>query len=539
MAISDKLNYLIETKSKFKDRLNSLGAEIINSTTFRNYIAWVNNFYNEASDKTYLAEPGIVGRTSQESTHGKNLFNVTNYSDMGYTTNGSPSNITRTTNSISFLSNGSQNYSGIYITLANSKLYIDNYDVDTVYCISADITVDKACTFGSFQTASNYQELPVGTTRYAVYSKNINSGNTINFYVKNYITGGVNVKIENIMVTDTNNDVYEPYGVGNIPNTNSPRPINNLSGNVAYKVSGKNLFDKDNATLNQYLNSSGDIVTPTDNVWYLSDYILVSPNEQYTYQGLTFVGTAPYSAYYDENKNLVSTFKQAVGVNTITIPNNVYYIRFSIINRTANDDFNLSTFMIEKGSTAGTYELYIGPQTFTIPLGNIELCEIDTYEDKIYSNNGRFYLEKNIEKIILDGDENWSKSSTTLVDRFVESTRRADLVSLVAKSNYFINYNGYGPETFYFDPSISGTYRGRVVINFSKYNTTTLANFKSWLSTHNVIVYYILSTPVVTEITSSNYPELYSVLKEVQDYLTQYKINKEFLLDYSSPEITY
>ena len=66
MAISDKLNYLIETKQLFKDRLNSLGAEIIESTTFRNYLNWLDTFYGESSDKTDLAKNGVVGRTSQD-----------------------------------------------------------------------------------------------------------------------------------------------------------------------------------------------------------------------------------------------------------------------------------------------------------------------------------------------------------------------------------------------------------------------------------------------------------------------------------------
>ena len=54
MAISDKLNYLIETKQLFKDRLNSLGAEITSSTTFRNYLNWLDTFYGEVIKLIYL-----------------------------------------------------------------------------------------------------------------------------------------------------------------------------------------------------------------------------------------------------------------------------------------------------------------------------------------------------------------------------------------------------------------------------------------------------------------------------------------------------
>ena len=68
---------------------------------------------------------------------------------------------------------------------------------------------------------------------------------------------------------------------------------------------------------------------------------------------------------------------------------------------------------------------------------------------------------------------------------------------------------------------------------------TDITTFKTWLSTHNTVVYYVLATPTNTEITQENYPTLYSQLLAIQEFLTKYKINKEFLLDYSSPEIEY
>ena len=34
-------------------------------------------------------------------------------------------------------------------------------------------------------------------------------------------------------------------------------------------------------------------------------------------------------------------------------------------------------------------------------------------------------------------------------------------------------------------------------------------------------------------------PSMYATLKQIQDYLTAYRINKEFILGYSSPEIEY
>lgn len=46
-SISEKLNYINETKSLMKDKLNDLGSEIDNETTFREYAEKIENLYEE------------------------------------------------------------------------------------------------------------------------------------------------------------------------------------------------------------------------------------------------------------------------------------------------------------------------------------------------------------------------------------------------------------------------------------------------------------------------------------------------------------
>lgn len=46
-SINEKLNYISETKSLIKDKLNDLGSEITNQTTFRNYADKIENLYEE------------------------------------------------------------------------------------------------------------------------------------------------------------------------------------------------------------------------------------------------------------------------------------------------------------------------------------------------------------------------------------------------------------------------------------------------------------------------------------------------------------
>ena len=382
MAISDKINYLIETKTKFKDRLNSLGAEIINSTTFRNYMVWVNNFYNKVSDKTYLAETGIVGRTSQSGT----------------------------------------------------------------------------------------------------------------------------------------------------PTPNSPQPINNLTGNLRFTIGeegeSENLFD-DSTKNNTWVGKNGDYIffdrQPGANCIGFN----CASGDTYTLSA-TFseTGGTILICFADANLNCLDYQLRDDSQNmsiTATAPEN------TTVMYAGHNSKEPTSITLVKGDGSS--------KTFTIPLGDIELRGMDAYKDKIYSSNGRFYWNKKIGKVILNGSESWNISTnfwTASVNDYAYSNN-------IPYSNYFRGViNKQAVTSLTEDNTIAFKNRSgepRLYLKSSSFTTTT--EFKNWLSTHNLIIYYALRTPTTTEITSSNYPELYSVLKEVQDYLTQYKINKEFLLDYSSPEITY
>ncbi len=113
---------------------------------------------------------------------------------------------------------------------------------------------------------------------------------------------------------------------------------------AVYIEQSKNMFNKNTVTEDAYLNNTGKIVTGTNNYWVVSDYISVKAGEVYNYQGLTIIGDAPHSAYYDKNKQLISTFKQEIGTNVLTIPAHVCFVRFSI-NKNTND---INTFQFER-----------------------------------------------------------------------------------------------------------------------------------------------------------------------------------------------
>lgn len=140
-------------------------------------------------------------------------------------------------------------------------------------------------------------------------------------------------------------------------------------------VPKRNLYNRNNDTVGQYIDANGQIQSSP--AWNLSDYIKVEPEKQYTYHGLWVTGNAPFSGYFDENKNWVAAFKQQSGIyptsNTITIPSGVHYVRFSIINgtdwNTPEDD--TERFQIELGVNATSHTPYREEKAYYLTDNNV------------------------------------------------------------------------------------------------------------------------------------------------------------------------
>lgn len=129
-------------------------------------------------------------------------------------------------------------------------------------------------------------------------------------------------------------------------------------------------------------------------------------------------------------------------------------------------------------------------KTATIDLGDNEVVGIGNYKDIIkVDRSGNVTLTKNIGKVILNGtEEGWSKYSYTFnISNLYTGTPQYSLCS---------HFTNAGPNWV----SSNESYRG-------KYTTTnssnqfkcmplvdmTLQEFKTWLSAHNTILYYVLA----------------------------------------------
>ena len=161
---------------------------------------------------------------------------------------------------------------------------------------------------------------------------------------------------------------------------------------------------------------------------------------------------------------------------------------------TVGTQYNIDAyFQLEKGSTATDYEPYT-EQVVNIDLKGNELCSLPNgTKDELIVKDGRAKIVKRIGKVVLDGsdDENWGAYSEKN-DYFFYSNNILKTTNQYVDGfcSHFINSKVYPPKAGYFAFRNKGD-----VIYFRINGINTVADWRTWLSTHNTIVYYALAEP--------------------------------------------
>lgn len=144
-------------------------------------------------------------------------------------------------------------------------------------------------------------------------------------------------------------------------------------------------------------------------------------------------------------------------------------------------------------------------QNYSISLGNIEICKIGDYQDYIYKNGDNWYKKGYIGKAVLDGsvDEGWMKSPSYLGSYYLPSGLSNTFTQADLLCNYFTKMpNGNVSQNYRQGLCFIENPNGTIDCWYDD-GTATLEQFKTWLSTHNLIVYYQLATPTDVQITDS------------------------------------
>jgi len=164
-------------------------------------------------------------------------------------------------------------------------------------------------------------------------------------------------------------------------------------------------------------------------------------------------------------------------------------------------------------------------QTYTINLGNITLCGLGDYRDYFYKDEDKWYLYKTVDKKVYNGStaEGWFKYST--------NSFSSGKISSVRKSlcDYYEFKEGKTTATSLLDGEYcyaSSTNNYAILIKNSNYDDVN--SFKTWLSTHNITIYYVLETPTTTEITDTTLISQLNAIEEAMSYANQTNLSSTY-----------
>ena len=291
-----------------------------------------------------------------------------------------------------------------------------------------------------------------------------------------------NFKIK-VMVTDDDNTDYEPY-------------YEPVSYNI--DLHGKNVFDLEKYPFTSKVAYSSTGYQELNWTGYsgIKDYFPVNGNTTYSFSNSTGLDIYYGLVFYDKNKTIISNI--TAHTTTFTTPSNCEYIRFSIHTE------ELPTWVqIEEGSTTTNYEEYYDYKLAKIP--NTD------YKNRIYKNNGNWYFEENVKRVVLDGSENWGYGNITNVFYTTSITNYA-INNNIPLSNYYTgisNVSGASDmgsknnNTISFI-NVSGENTPRFYIKDTRYTSASdTSNLKTWLSSNNLEMWYILDNSVTTQITNT------------------------------------
>ena len=248
------------------------------------------------------------------------------------------------------------------------------------------------------------------------------------------------------------------------------------------KSSGKNLFSGFETISNGNTYSNG-VLTLNNSSNNLTYKINVEANTTYYLSFLTSYtgGIRYYIREYDTtDTQIASTTKYAMASFT-TNENTSYIIIVFAMQSTSTFPIIITNFQLEKGTSSTSYEPY----------------------------GTGWYIEKHIGKWIFDNTSNWIYNSANTIFLNNSSTISGKYLVQNAYCNYYKNVinesitDNPQANTYLNNNEFSfrvGT-QDRMYIKDTRF--TSIEDFNTWLSTHNLIVYYVLATPQYITITDT------------------------------------
>ena len=479
-----------------------------------------------------INELEVRGDTSQQTYNGKNKIN------------GSYSEISQT---VRCTAEESGNGFKITPTASSGATYVTVPLPNIASLLGQTVTISYVATGDGIRARFFYLNSSggatgsIGTTETITLPDSLgsNSGIGVVFYTSNNSSATYNdIQVE----IGSTSSAYEQYVGGTpSPNPDYPQNVQTVTGTQTVKITGKNLqyvansFTQNGITFTH--NADGSITingTSTDNAYYnlnntQATRLTLKAGTTYTISTggvklpqnnvmLQIRKANPNVVYASITGNTTSrTWTMSEDAETYT------YIGVYGSGVTLN---NLTIYpQLEVGSVATDFEAYRS-QTYTVNLGSTELCQIGGYQDSIYKSGNDWYVHKAMGKITLDGSETWS--ATRMANNWLYYTTNTGMAVVTSSqmpniiSNYFsvtTTDRQWTSTTGSKSVTLSNTASPNTQIRFTVGDSTNkLADFKTWLSAHNTIVYYALATPTETKITNTTLRGQLNALAGAQAY---------------------
>ena len=160
-------------------------------------------------------------------------------------------------------------------------------------------------------------------------------------------------------------------------------------------------------------------------------------------------------------------------------------------------------------------------KNFTLNLGALELCKIGEYQDYIYKSGDEWYVHKKCGKQVYTGasSENWQYGSGSSAPFRIAISNSNYYVDNNTPPNVYTNYYTAIDWTSIASSNYGVTAFNSAVLPFRNTDIVDLSAWKTWLGTHNLIVFYPLATPTETIITDTT---LISQLESIEEWTTRY-----------------
>lgn len=304
-----------------------------------------------------------------------------------------------------------------------------------------------------------------------------------------------------MLETGSSASPFEPYTGGiPAPNPDYPETVNVVTGVQNVWAHGKNLlpFTNQNVTIGTlnaysqngslYLNGAASASIGSNSTAWKNNFKITLPAGTYALSGDT---SRARTIRKESDGSVVLSVGIGISSGTFTLAEETeVYFGLYISSGASFSNYKFDA-QLERSSTATAYEPYQGA-TYTIDLGATELCKIGTYQDYIYKSGDDWYVHKEISKQVFDGsgDEDWAVNGSGTASFYYRAIIPQYSATNPAYSNYFSRTN----------ISSSNTNVGFVLVNSTaarfrpNFAEVSLTDWKTWLSSHNTLLYYIVGS---------------------------------------------